>query len=127
MLLSVTIAIFSSSDMEQNYPDLWEILKQEAEILFNAFPMIPCFSPKEPPTLQNGEIDEIALGREIKMIILENRSKSPEDQQFASSIFRKKYGLIPVKQKPIGAKPLRELAPGRSRATRARRRGRRLL
>ncbi|KAL6545335.1 hypothetical protein OROGR_009209 [Orobanche gracilis] len=93
--------------MAMEYPTLWEALKKEAEKKFKVYPMIPEFRPKEPPTLQDGKLDEDALQREITKQCISQKANTPEAQEFIAQTIRRKYGLLPVTKRPIGAKPLK--------------------
>ncbi|KAL6570856.1 hypothetical protein OROGR_000406 [Orobanche gracilis] len=102
--------------MGMEYPTLWEALKKEAEKKFKYYPMIPEFRPKEPPTLQNGKLDEDALQREITKQCITQKASTQKAQEFIAQTIRRKYGLLPVTNMPIGAKPFRgALGRGSSR------------
>ncbi|KAL6532109.1 hypothetical protein OROGR_014079 [Orobanche gracilis] len=100
--------------MEHNYPDIWEKIKTFAEKAFKTFPMIPDFRAEEAPTLVNGQIDEEAVKEEINQLILKENLRTAEEQQCATNVIKRKYGLLPVKKKPIGGKPKWVPPPGRS-------------
>ncbi|KAL6548587.1 hypothetical protein OROGR_009008 [Orobanche gracilis] len=111
--------------MAMEYPTLWEALKKEAEKKFKYYPMIPEFRPKEPPTLQNGKLDEDALQREIAKQCISQKASTQEAQEFIAQTIRRKYGLLPVTNRPIGAKPFRG-AVGRG-SSRGKAKSRRML
>ncbi|KAL6565397.1 hypothetical protein OROGR_002348 [Orobanche gracilis] len=100
--------------MEHNYPDLWEKIKVFAEKNFKAFPMIPDFRPEEALTLLDGQVDEEALKKEINQLIIKENLRTAEEQKCAANIIKRKYGLLPVKKKPIGGKRKWVPPPGRS-------------
>ncbi|KAL6534671.1 hypothetical protein OROGR_013346 [Orobanche gracilis] len=100
--------------MELNYPDLWGKIITFADKNFKAFPMIPDFKAQEPPTLENNEIDEEAIKEEINQLIIKESLRSPEEQECAANMIKRKYGLLPVKRKPIGGKRKWVPPPGRS-------------
>ncbi|KAL6565434.1 hypothetical protein OROHE_004489 [Orobanche hederae] len=66
----------------------------------------------EAPTLPGGQLDEEALEEEIRQVIIKENLISTEEQQFAPSVIKRKYGLLPVIKKDIGAATSRWEPPG---------------
>lgn len=73
--------------MEQNWPNLWPILRKYPEKDFDAYPQIPSIIPEEAPLDDNGNLDNNALYKEMQQIS-KNQYVGKQDQDYATNWLR---------------------------------------